>query len=72
MHDNAQLHTAAHTCVLLEQFGWKIFEHPPYSPDFAPTSRMFWVARVWGDTVQDWLKGLVVSFYDEGIQKPVS
>jgi hypothetical protein len=36
-HDNAELHAAACTCALLEQFNWEIFEHPPYSSDLAPS-----------------------------------
>ena len=37
-NDNARPHTAGHTQILIcEQFQWKIFEHPPYSPDLAPS-----------------------------------
>lgn len=36
IHDNARPHTAGATQRLLEQFGWDIFDHPPYSPDLAP------------------------------------
>ncbi|GBM70734.1 hypothetical protein AVEN_171467-1 [Araneus ventricosus] len=36
LHDNAHPHTAAAT-QLLDQFGWEIFHHPPYSPDLAPS-----------------------------------
>jgi hypothetical protein len=35
LHDNARPHTAAHTRVLLEHFNWELFDHPPYSPEFA-------------------------------------
>jgi transposase len=37
LHDNAQLHTAHATVYLLEQWGWDILEHPPHSPDLAPS-----------------------------------
>ncbi|GBM09283.1 hypothetical protein AVEN_129823-1, partial [Araneus ventricosus] len=37
LHDNARPHTAAATQELLDQFGWEIFGHPPYSPDLAPS-----------------------------------
>jgi transposase len=80
LHDNAQPHTANHTRALLEQFGWAIFEHPPYSPDFAPSDyhlflhlKNFLGSQSLGsdqetkDIVQDWLIGLAVSFYDEGL-----
>ncbi|KAJ4439542.1 hypothetical protein ANN_07666 [Periplaneta americana] len=33
----ARPHTAASTRGLLDQFGWEIFDHPPYSPDLAPS-----------------------------------
>jgi transposase len=33
IHDNARLHTAAHTRALLEHFNLELFDHPPYSPD---------------------------------------
>lgn len=37
-HDNARPHTANVTKKLLEEeFGWEILEHPPYSPDLAPS-----------------------------------
>ncbi|GBM56624.1 Histone-lysine N-methyltransferase SETMAR, partial [Araneus ventricosus] len=35
LHDNSRLHTAVATQELLDQFGWEIFDHPPYSPDLA-------------------------------------
>jgi hypothetical protein len=36
LHD-AHLHKAARTQALLEHFNWELFDHPPYSPDFAPS-----------------------------------
>jgi histone-lysine N-methyltransferase SETMAR len=36
-HDNARPHTAARTRALLEHFNWELFDHPPYSPDLAPS-----------------------------------
>ncbi|GBM36608.1 hypothetical protein AVEN_170776-1 [Araneus ventricosus] len=36
LHYNARPHTVAATQELLDQFGWEIFDHPPYSPDLAP------------------------------------
>jgi histone-lysine N-methyltransferase SETMAR len=85
MQNNARLHTAAHTRALHEQFGWEIFEHPPYSTNLAPSDyhlflhlKNFLGGQSLGSdqattyVVQDWLKGLVVSFCDERIQKLVS
>jgi hypothetical protein len=37
LHENARLHTDACTGALLEHVSWELFDHPPYSPDFAPT-----------------------------------
>ncbi|GFW29135.1 histone-lysine N-methyltransferase SETMAR [Trichonephila clavipes] len=36
-HDNARPHTANVTKTLLRGFGWDVFDHPPYSPDLAPS-----------------------------------
>ena len=36
-HDNARPHSAHATVNLLERWGWEILEHPPYSPDLAPS-----------------------------------
>jgi len=37
LHDNARPHTACATVNLLERWSWEILEHPPYSPDLAPS-----------------------------------
>jgi transposase len=37
LHDNARPHTPVRTRALLEYFNWELFEHPPYSPDLAPS-----------------------------------
>ncbi|XP_029653867.1 histone-lysine N-methyltransferase SETMAR-like [Octopus sinensis] len=36
-HDNVRPHTAQLTKTLLEELGWEILSHPPYSPDLAPS-----------------------------------
>lgn len=33
IQDNARPHSAAITRAFLTDFGWDIFDHPPYSPD---------------------------------------
>ena len=33
LHDNARLHTAQLTLQKLNELGYKILPHPPYSPD---------------------------------------
>ncbi len=39
--DNASSHTAALTRLHLNNLGWTILPHPPYSPDLAPND--FWL-----------------------------
>ena len=41
LHDNARPHTARNTVSLIESFRWKIFTHPLYSPDHAPSDYHF-------------------------------
>ena len=35
LHDNARPRTAAARKWFLQSFQWEVFDHPPYSPDFA-------------------------------------
>ena len=37
IHGNAHPHTAGATQNLITTFGWEQFDHPPYSPDLAPS-----------------------------------
>jgi hypothetical protein len=37
IHDNAWPHSAHFTTALLEKFKWDVLDHPPYSPDLAPS-----------------------------------
>ncbi|XP_069680131.1 histone-lysine N-methyltransferase SETMAR-like isoform X2 [Periplaneta americana] len=37
LHDNARPHTTRRTAAVLTEFGWELFDHPPYSPDLAPS-----------------------------------
>ena len=36
-HDNAPVHTAAVAKAAVKECGFKEIEHPPYSPDLAPS-----------------------------------
>jgi transposase len=48
LHDNARPHTAARTRALLEHLNWVLFDHPPYSPDLAPSDyRLFIYLKNW-------------------------
>ncbi|KAJ4427620.1 hypothetical protein ANN_25268 [Periplaneta americana] len=85
LHDNARPHTAASTRELLDQFCWEIFDHPPYSPDLAPSDFHLFTklkdflggTRFGSDeelkkTVNTWLNELVAEEYNTGILKLVN
>jgi hypothetical protein len=42
--------STAHTWALLEHFNWKLFDHPPYSPDLTPSNYHLLTY------LEDWLK----------------
>jgi hypothetical protein len=71
--------------TLLEKFGWEVFDHPPYSPDLAPSDYHLFpkLKEFLGgkrmetdaedkETVTAWLNVLAAEFYDEGIVKLLS
>lgn len=84
LHDNARPHSARRTTALLESFKWDVFNHPPYSPDLAPSDyHLFMHMKKWlgsqrfdddeelKDAVTGWLKAQAGDFYAEGISKLV-
>ncbi|GFU21521.1 uncharacterized protein TNCV_3827291 [Trichonephila clavipes] len=36
LRNNARPHMARRTAVVLMEFGWELFDHPPYRSDLAP------------------------------------
>jgi histone-lysine N-methyltransferase SETMAR len=84
LHDNARPHTVAATQDLIATFGWKQFNHPPYSPDLAPSDfRVFLHPKTFlggqrfhndsevKEAVKTWFASQAASFYDTGVQKLV-
>jgi histone-lysine N-methyltransferase SETMAR len=84
LHDNTRPHTAAQTQYLIKTFGWEQTDHPPHSPDLAPSDfhvflhlKKFLGGRRFLEN--DDVKEAVItrfslqaaSFYDAGIQKLV-
>ena len=83
-HENARPHTVRVTTGLLNQFGWDIVTHPPYSPDIAPSDyhlfpelkkhlggTQFRTGEELKEEVLSYLRGAAGEFYDSGIKKMV-
>jgi transposase len=81
LHENARPHTAARTRELLEDFSWELFDHPPCSPDLAPSdyhlfkylnnwlgSQRFNSNEEFTEGVKTWLSSQAADFFDTGIQ----
>ncbi|GFS71525.1 histone-lysine N-methyltransferase SETMAR [Trichonephila clavipes] len=84
LHDNARPHTALETKALLIQLKWEVLDHPPYSPNLAPSDfHLFYYLKshLHGksfhdddeirDEVEMWFRQQATTFYDCGIQKLV-
>ncbi|KAJ4452219.1 hypothetical protein ANN_03737 [Periplaneta americana] len=83
LHDNARPHTARRTAAALTEFGWELFDHPPYSPDLAPSDfhvflhlrKFLSSGEHFGNdeelktSVTRWFHSQAAEFYDRGIQK---
>jgi hypothetical protein len=81
LHGNTRPHTAAATQDLIGTFGWKQFDHPPYSPDLEPSDfhvflnlKTFLCGLRFHDdnevkeAVNTWFVSQAASFYVAGIQ----
>ncbi len=84
-HDNARPRTAKKTQDLLKKLGWTVFNHPPYSPDIAPSDyhlfrflkthlggRQFETNEDVTKEVTNWLQKNSTEFYALGIEKLVN
>ncbi|GFY09982.1 histone-lysine N-methyltransferase SETMAR [Trichonephila clavipes] len=83
LHDNACPHTTCRKAAVLTEFGWVLFDRPPYSPDLAPSDFHVFLhlklllssgEHMGNDeelkmSVTQWFHSQVAEFYDRGIQK---
>lgn len=85
LHDNARPHIAASVRRKIERFGWEVLQHPPYSPDLAPSDfhlfgpmKKFLAGQRFAtdaevkSAVRKWLYSNRTEFYEQGILKLVS
>lgn len=81
-HDNARPHSARLTKKLLDDFGWEVLDHPPYSPDIAASD--FYLFRClqndlqgirfddekeFGVWIDNWFLKKDKNFFKKGIEK---
>ncbi|CAD5212732.1 unnamed protein product [Bursaphelenchus okinawaensis] len=85
LQDNARLHAAKKTVAKFRELGYEVLEHPPYSPDLAPTDfhlfkhlSSFLNGRIFKtpDDAKNAFKNFINSrnpeFYNRGIKKLVN
>ncbi|KAK6767034.1 hypothetical protein RB195_026541 [Necator americanus] len=84
LHDNARPHTANIVKAALQELDWEVLQHPPYSPDLAPTdyhlfrslsNQMRGVTFDNNEDLENWLNNFFESrpggFWQNGINKLV-
>ena len=83
LHDDAWLHVTHSTLQKLNELGYKVLPHPPYSPDLSPTNYHFfkhlnnflqekhnqWDAE---NAFQEFIQSQNIDFYSIGINKHFS
>ena len=85
LQDNARPHTASRTLAKIEDLGWKLLTHPPYSPDLAPSDFHlfgplkesmkgihFQTDEEVKAAVSNWLRTQSMEFYAKGIDNLIS
>ncbi|GFX44862.1 uncharacterized protein C05D11.1 [Trichonephila clavipes] len=78
LHNNVCPHTAVRTREVLCKFKWDVFQHPPYSPDLAPSDyHLFTAMKKWlggkhfaddaelKNAVTHWFKSQVKAYHKE-------
>jgi hypothetical protein len=83
LHDNARPHTVPCTRAPLEHLNWEVSDHPPYSPDLAPSDyHLFTYLKNWLQSqrlndnefmegVKTWLGSQAANFFDTGVHRLV-
>ena len=82
LHDNARPHTAKITKAKLQELGFEILSHPPYSPDLAPSDFHLFrslanvlMGQIFEDEdeleswLDEWIAGKSADFFKRGIEK---